>query len=107
MKTDISFASHFGYLTNIFGDRYYMDADVRIKRDTVTILKNMNNNVLQSAKEFDYSFVSRLLIEVLDAPTLCKEAFISVNAKKTAHAQLDEVKYKFIETVFAERIKGK
>lgn len=106
MKTDASFARNFGYLTNIFGDRLYMNADIKIKRDTVTILKNMNTNVLQSSKEHDFNFVSRLLVEVFDTPTLCRDTR-TINAKKNAYARLDEAKYKFIEAVFDERIKGK
>lgn len=107
VKIDPSFAEGFEYITNFMGDRYYMDGDVKIKRDTVTLLKNMNINVLQSTRQFDYSFISKLLVEVFESGVLSKDILPSINARKIAYANLDETKYKFIESVFTERVKGK
>lgn len=66
----------------------------------------MNSNVLQRAKEFDYTFVSRLLFEVFDTATLCESTAASPNMKKTAYARLDDSKYAFIEEIFKERLRG-
>lgn len=80
------------------GDRQYLDGAVKVKRNTITILKNMNSNVLQRAREFDYSFISRLILEVFDVATLRNSTAFSTNMQRTA--------YEFVRQVFQERIKG-
>lgn len=45
----------------------------------------MNQNVLQKAKEFDYAFVSRLLLDIFDKSTLI------------SNEQLDISKIEFIQ----------
>lgn len=87
-------------------DRQYLDGAVKVKRNTITILKNMNSNVLQRAREFDYSFISRLILEVFDVATLRNSTAFSTNMQRTAYARLDEQKYEFVRQVFQERIKG-
>lgn len=51
----------------------------------MAILKNMNENILQKSKEFDYAFISRLLLDVFDDASL-----VSSNP-------LDPIKLKFIQ----------
>lgn len=80
----------------VYADRYYMDGTIKIKRDVLLILKNMNVNVLQKSKEFDYRFVSRLLSQIFDIQTLRNSSAGSPNMRKTAYARLDEAKLHFM-----------
>lgn len=89
----------------MYADRFYLNGKIRVKRSTIALLRNMNNNVLQMAKEYDYSFVVRLLSEVFKNETLVNASVNTVNGKKTAYAKLDEQKYKFVLDVFEERVR--
>lgn len=80
----------------VYADRYYMNGSIKIKRDVLLILKNMNINVLQKSKEFDYRFVSRLLSQIFDNQTLRNSSAGSSNMRKTAYARLDEAKLQFM-----------
>lgn len=78
-------------------DRYYLNEKIKIKREIVLILKNMNVNVIQRAKEYDYSFIARLLGQVFGNEILNKSSISTLNAKKIAYANLDLEKYNFVK----------
>lgn len=80
----------------VYADRYYMNGTIKIKREVLLILKNMNVNVLQKSKEFDYRFISRLLSQIFDNQTLRNSSAGSSNMRKTAYARLDEIKLQFM-----------
>lgn len=100
------FFNVFFFNSQAFADRAYLDGAIQIQRGHAILLKNMNQNVLQKAKEFDYSFVSRLLTQVFDIQTLCESSAGSQNARKTSYAKLDLRKYKFVQDLFEERVHG-
>lgn len=78
-------------------DRYYLDEKIKIKREIALILKNMNVNSIQRAKEYDYPFVTRLLGQVFGKEILIKSSVGTLNAKKIAYANLDLEKYNFVK----------
>lgn len=84
------------YSFKVYADRYYMNGTIRIKRDVLLILKNMNVNVLQRSREFDYRFISRLLGQIFDNQTLRNSSAGSLNMRKTAYALLNEAKLQFM-----------
>lgn len=81
-------------------DRYYLGDKIKIKHEVVLILKNMNINVIQRAKEYDYPFLFRLLTQVFGPSNLALSSGFSMNRQKTAYARLDMEKYKFVEGKF-------
>lgn len=86
-------------------DRYYLNDLIKIKRNTVLILKKMNENVLQKAKEHDYSFVSCLLGANFSDEELQNSTTTDRSMSKTAYARLDEQKYNFIRGKLNEMFK--
>lgn len=78
-------------------NRYYLDGAIRIGRNTLIILKNFNKNVITKGKEFDYRFVSRLLLQIFPKEVLRQCSASTNNMRNTAYARLDIEKYTFME----------
>lgn len=64
----------FSFIHSIYfqvrGDRYYLGGIIKIPFDRVKTLKGMNSNYLTSTKEFDYRFISRLIMDVFSKEEL-------------------------------------
>lgn len=58
-------------------------------------------NVLQQAKEHDFSFVCRLVEAVFSQDELSKSSASDPNLKKTAYARLNDAKYAFVEGILS------
>lgn len=83
-------------------DRFYLNGKIKINRRDVHTLKLMNVNVIQKAKEHDYSFVCRLVEAVFSQDELAKSTASNPILKRTAYARLDDTKYNFIEGIFLD-----
>lgn len=73
-------------------DRYYFNEKIKIKRDIVLII--------QRAKEYDYSFIARLLGEVFGSESLKKSSIGTLNAERIAYANLDLEKYNSVKGTY-------
>lgn len=88
------------------GDRYFLNGSIKIKRDVVQTLKNMNSSPITNQAEYDYRFISYLIGEVFSRKTLEQSAVYSSN-KTGKFNSLDKDQYSFVLDIFKERTSDK
>lgn len=79
------------------GDRYYINDSIRIKKATVSTLKNMNNSYITKSEDFDYRFLVYLLDDVFDKQTLETSSVYTKKTNSTKFSALDRTKLGFIK----------
>lgn len=87
-------------------DRYYLDGLIKIPKEEIALLKGMNSNIITGSKEYDYRFISRLLLAVFEEKDLC-EGCVKQRDTKTPciYKELDEMKFSFVKGLFFTKFK--
>lgn len=81
------------------GDRYYIDELVKIKLNTVNVLKKMNDSYPTSTSDYDKLFLFDLSKEIFTKKEL------RACGKCRSLMKLNRVKLKFIKEIFCERVR--
>lgn len=75
-----------------------MDGSIKLKKEAMSMLKGMNSNYLTSCKEFDYRFLSRLLLELFAKDELAKSCVkVNESTNGSIYENLDKSKFDFIK----------
>lgn len=99
--------SNFIILLKEHGDRYYLNGHIKISKDIVQTLKNMNASIITNQPDYDYRFTSYLLNQVYTNEILVNSAvYQSQQNKNRKFRALSGEKFEFIQDVFKERVKN-
>lgn len=76
-----------------------MGGSIKINFDDLAVLKGMNTNYLTSTKDFDYRFISRLLLSVFEKQELIESCvrIDEVQTKNSKYQHLDPLKFGFVK----------
>lgn len=100
-------------MTNLFslqtnGDRYFLDGQIKISKDIVQTLKNMNTSTITNSIDYDYRFIKYLISQVFSKDTLAESAIYQSNRSAARKfRELDEDKLSFVRAVFKGRTTDK
>lgn len=80
-----------------------MNGLIKIKKEIVQTLKNMNTSFITNNADYDYRFISYLITEVFSKENLAESAVYKPGSVKHKFNSLDQTKLTFVEDVFKER----